>query len=899
MKRKFVLYNFLFLVSITSLLYGNDFQYSTAGFYNHEKNYRKVVNFNVGWKYYRGDVKNAMSTDFDDSKWDVISTPHTVELLPSNASGGRNYQGVVWYRKRFELDDSYSGQKIWIHFEAIMGKSKIYLNGTLIKEHFGGFLPIIIDLSEAGVKLDEKNIIAVCADNSNDTSFPPGKTQETMDFCYFGGIYRDCWLYTTPMVYITDPNYVNTQAGGGIFVSYENVSDKEATVRISTHIKNEENENRRISLKNSLIDESGKTTTSDTKNIILKPGESKTTDQIIRIKQPKLWHPDAPNLYNLVTEVSVNNKSVDGIVTRIGIRSIEFIPLEGLYINGVLFEEKLIGANRHQDFGYIGNAMTNNLHYGDVLKLRSTGMRIIRSAHYPQDPAFMDACDKLGMFVIVATPGWQFWNNDPVFEERAISDIRNMIRRDRNHPSVIFWEPILNETRFPETFAKKAYDAVHEEYPFPGCYAAIDEQSRGSKHYDIIYCAPKQAKFYEDLGKCCFTREFGDCVDDWYSHNSYSRVSRSWGEHGLIHQAKHYAKKDYEGSLTIDQLHKAHKSHIGGTLWHSFDHQRGYHPDPFYGGIMDVFRQPKYSYAMFTSQRDPALKLPIAESGPFIYIANAMSPFSPEDVTVYSNCDSVRLIYTRDNQKTTIQTADAFSLNQPPASRFKLDTIVKPVVKGNPGIPNEPVVFENVFSFVSVRALHRSKQEERAFFTAEGIIDGNVVVSHTQMPSKRSDKIKLSVDNYGITPEANGSDIIVIKASITDERGNLRQLAMEKIAFYVEGEGEIVGDETIGANPCPVECGTAPLLIRATTNPGEIKIIAKLDYDGVNTATPDTLILHSVKPNLELLYSDAPAKCSGTYLKSSIKNNKAKDNESLREDLKKVEDEQKFFEVVH
>ena len=92
-------------------LYGNDFQYSTAGFYNHEKNYRKVVNFNVGWKYYRGDVKNAMSTDFDDSKWDVISTPHTVELLPSNASGGRNYQGVVWYRKRFELDDSYLGQK--------------------------------------------------------------------------------------------------------------------------------------------------------------------------------------------------------------------------------------------------------------------------------------------------------------------------------------------------------------------------------------------------------------------------------------------------------------------------------------------------------------------------------------------------------------------------------------------------------------------------------------------------------------------------------------------------------------------------------------------------------------------------------------------------------------------
>lgn len=124
--------------------------------------------------------------------------------------------------------------------------------------------------------------------------------------------------------------------------------------------------------------------------------------------------------------------------------------------------------------------------------MRDAGFRIIRSAHYPQDPAFMDACDELGMFIIVATPGWQYWNPEPVFEERILSDIRNMVRRDRNHPSVLLWEPVLNETAFPESFAQNAYRATHEEYPAPGCYAAIDDKSKGAMGYDVVYTAPER-----------------------------------------------------------------------------------------------------------------------------------------------------------------------------------------------------------------------------------------------------------------------------------------------------------------------------------------------------------------------------------------------------------------------
>ncbi len=886
---------FISLLNCYSLILSNNL-FSTAGFYNHDNQYRKMFDFNVGWRFYKGDVKNAMNRDFNDSGWELVSLPHSIELLPQNASGGRNYQGIVWYRKHFKLNESFVGQKTWLHFEAIMGKCKIYINGELIKEHFGGFLPVIIDLSATKISLTENNVISICADNSNDPSYPPGKSQETMDFCYFGGVYRDCWLYTTPLIHISDANYVDKQAGGGVFVSYENVSENEATVRIQTDIVNDGNLNKNIKLLTHLVDESGRKITAESNKVLLKSGENKTITQMVKITKPKLWHPDSPNLYSLVSEVMVDKKIIDGIINNIGIRSIEFRANQGLFINGKHFTEKLLGTNRHQDFGYIGMALSNSLHFADVLKLRNAGFRIIRSAHYPQDPAFMDACDRLGMFVIVATPGWQFWNDDPIFENRVLSDVKNMIRRDRNHPSVLLWEPILNETHFPIEFARKAFETVHSEYPFRGCFAAIDDRSKGNELYDVIYCAPQQEEYYSQLGKCCFTREFGDCVDDWYSHNSYSRVANDWSEQGLLHQAQHYAKKDYEGSLTVDQLNQAPAAHVGGTLWHSFDHQRGYHPDPFYGGIMNAFRQPKYSYYMFQGLRNPNLNLSFADSGPFIHIAHAMTPISPENVTIYSNCDSVRLIITADNKVQEKQTADAFILESPPIERFFTDTITKPVIKNSIGIPSEPVVFKNAFSFVTIRALHRGRLEDKATIIAEGIVDGRVVITDKKMPSKRSDKIKLSIDNSGIEPQANGSDIILVTASITDKRGYIRRLAKERILFSIEGEGSIIGDETIGANPCIVEGGVAPLLVRTTTKSGTVKVIAKLEFDGINTATSDTLIFNTIPSKEKLNYTEVLKTNSRkiTYKQTNTLNQIDKQEKLLEQ----VQEDQEYFEAT-
>ena len=140
----------------------------------------------------------------------------------------------------------------------------------------------------------------------------------------------------------------------------------------------------------------------------------------------------------------------------------------------------------------MGNALPNSQQWRDAKRLRSLGFTIIRVAHYPQDPSFMDACDELGLFVIVATPGWQYWNKDAGWDEKLHQNTRAIIRRDRNQPSVLMWEPILNETRYPEDFALKALQITKDEYPYPyRPAAAADMHSAGvAANYDVVYGWP-------------------------------------------------------------------------------------------------------------------------------------------------------------------------------------------------------------------------------------------------------------------------------------------------------------------------------------------------------------------------------------------------------------------------
>ena len=815
-------------------------EFSTAGFYREPGSQRSVSSMNPAWRFHKGDVPGASDVRFDDSSWPVVSLPHGLEELPPEASGCVNYQGPAWYRKHFTPADSLRGKKVFLHFEGIMGKSRVFVNGKPATEHFGGYLPVIVDLTGM-LKFGEDNVIAVMTDNSDDPSYPPGKPQDMLDFTYMGGIYRDCWLVTHGDVYVTDPNYEDVPAGGGILVSYEQVSDSSARVRLSTHIRNEHSRCFSGRLNYELIGPDGRTAASHSRPIKLGTGKASAFSDILTVEAPQLWSPDDPKLYRLKVSITdADGREADSFVKRLGIRSVEFRGEKGFYLNGKPYGEPLIGANRHQDFAVVGHAVPNATHWRDAKKLRDAGFKVIRNAHCPQDPAFMDACDELGLFVIVNTPGWQFWNDDPQFAQRVYSDIRNMIRRDRNHPSVWMWEPILNETWYPADFAGRTVEIVGEEFPGGRALAACDESARGSEHFSIRFRHPANADPTEPRGETdpkvtYFTREWGDNVDDWNSHNSPSRVARGWGEHAMLVQANHYASPDYPYT-SLETLHSTTPQHVGGCLWHSFDHQRGYHPDPFYGGVMDAFRQPKYSWMMFASQRSAEkLDRPFA-TGPMVYIAHEMTPFSPKDVTVYSNCDEVRLTFCCDGKTKTLR-RDSQGKNM-----------------------KSPVyLFTDMYDFMTDKALDRNGHKEDSWLFAEGIIDGKVVATHRVFPARRPAQIRLSLDNEGLPLVADGSDFVTVVASMTDSEGNVKRLNNQTLRFTVEGEGHIIGDTVTGVNPMPLTWGTAPVLVRSTLIPGKIRIRATTVKEGLQTPLAGELVIESVAPYMPQVYSGSEA----------------------------------------
>lgn len=834
---------------------------SIAGLWQTEASGRTVYNFNQGWRYHLGDAPGADKASFNDSSWEVVCAPHTAMLIPSDGSGGRNYQGVCWYRKHFTVPQSLTGH-VTVHFEAIMGKQTFWVNGREVRYHEGGYLPVTLDLTALGLKAGDEAVIAVRADNSDDKTYPPGKKQSALDFCYHGGMYRDVWLIGTSPIHITDAVEAGKVAGGGVFLHYDNISEKSADVFCDVDVENTSSVKASITVQARIKDKDGKVVKVIRKPLTLAPGSSAVASLKTTLQNPVLWTPETPYLYNVEINLLQGKNSLDGGMVRMGIRKAEFRGQDGFWLNGKPYHQ-LIGGNRHQDFAYVGNALPNNQQWRDALRLRNAGMHIIRAAHYPQDPAFMDACDELGLFIIVPTPGWQYWNKDPEFAKKVHQNTREIIRRDRNHPSVLMWEPILNETRYPEDFAVEAHQITIDEFPWPGRpVAAADMHSAGvDENYEVLYgWTTDIGKPETPADKCIFTREFGEMVDDWYAQNNINRANRAWGERPQLMQALSLAN-------TYGEMHHCQRQFIGGCQWHPFDHQRGYHPDPYMGGIYDAFRQKKLAWWMFRSQA--------AEFEPMVKIANEMTQFSPEDVVVFSNCDSVRLTVFEGDKSLTL-----------------------PVEQDVNDQPHKAAVFKNFWDFWQAREYsYKQRNWQKVVLLAEGIKDGKVVCSEKKMPSRRSTKLRLYVDEMGKDLVADGSDFIVVVAEVTDDNGNVRRFAKDQLHFTVEGEGRIIGDASIAANPRLVEWGSAPVLIQATNTPGDIRITVRSEYPGAYAPTPDTLVIRSVAAPLPTCHRDVPSATVSGSTSTGKPAAATLSDEERRRTIEEVEKQQQDFGV--
>lgn len=768
---------------------------------------REILNFNSDWGFFRGDLEGAEAIDFDDSAFANVTVPHTMRLEKKHCDGGAAiYKGIGWYRKYFTLGEEYAGKQLNIDFEGVQMDSDVYLNGEKIYTRNGGYVGFSVDITDK-VKIGETNVLAVRVSSNDNPDTPPGRPDSTLDFHYYGGIYRDVTLRVTDKVHISDALQAEQTAGGGVFVTYPEVSETQAKVHVNTHVVNDGDSAAEISVKQVLKDADGQTAAeARSAPASMAAGEGSQTELDLTVAQPKLWHPDHPDLYTLETTVYQEDTAVDTVSTRIGIRTIEY-KSDGFYING----ERLYlrGANRHQAFLNVGDAASNSMQYRDALLFKQGGFNAVRAAHYPQDPAFLEACDELGLVVVECQPGWQNFTNSQTFYDRTIRDTREMIRRDRNHPSVILWESSLNETWCSEAWANEAVAAAHEEYPGDQFFTASDYGFYGAK-YDVCYkvqdtqWSSDPSKWVDyDPSKPFFTREWGDFED---SSKALRKEGTARQNTQILTRQNYLNGNGYSDWGGLDASDR-----IGGYfLWSFNDYSRGSNSKTLGSGVVDIDRYEKNCFYWLKSMQsadNPAY-------GPMVFISSDYTADSSKDIMVFSNCDSVKL--------------------------YQDDALVGEITREK-ALKNVPNIAKKGGSPIFTFTLDEIKQGS---LRAEAILDGKVAATHEVKTPGTAAHLEIEVKDRGVTPVADGSDLIPVYVKAVDENGTVVPDYDGQVHISVSGEGELVGKDIprIKAEDQVLESGIGSVFVRTSENAGDITITASAEGmdNGTAKVTTDT-----------------------------------------------------------
>jgi beta-galactosidase len=746
---------------------------------------RDVWDFNDGWRFHLGDVPEANRMDHDDSGWHEVRLPHTprIEALVIGEDGpeSEQWQGICWYRKTFHPDASVAGKKLILEFGAAMRVAEVWVNGKSLGRYVGDYLPVVLDVTKE-IRPGEPNVVAVRLDNFDNPDTGP-KPLAALDFNFYGGLYRGARLTAVTPLHITDPLLADRKGSCGVFVTFPTVSAEQAVVRVQTHLQNDDASPMEAVVRTSIF---GKDRTllgmSDSPATAIPAGKDAQIKQEIEVPNPPLWSVDSPNLCTVLSEIVVDGDVVDRQETRIGIRTFR-ITEDGFWLNGR--ETFLRGVNRHQEYPFIGYALSDNAQYRDAKKIKEAGFDYIRLSHYPPSPAFLDACDELGIVVMNCIAGWQYFANTPAFKEHHYKQCTDLIRRDRNHPCVLLWEVSLNETRMTKDFMDKMQSIAHEELPGDQCFTC-----GWSGKYDVFIQARQHGGCRNVKGRPCVVSEYGDW--EYYAQNAglnqeawkdlkpedrSSRQSRGAGEKRLLQQALNFQEAHNDNRKT--------RAFADG-LWVMFDYNRGYSPDLETSGCMDIFRLPKPAYYFFQSQRDADAKLPDVASGPMVYIANEWIPSSPTAVRVFSNCDEVALFVNDKLIGTQRPDDDQFSTNlaHPPFT-FHLDRF-------EPG---------------SLRAVGR--------------IAGKDAASHVRLTPTAAARLGVEINLAGRRLESGVNDLVFVHAVVQDADGTARSDDSRKVTFAIEGPAELIGD-----NPATAEGGIASILLRANSNSGKIRVTA-------------------------------------------------------------------------
>ena len=407
------------------------------------------LKINDAWKFQKGDFAEAASPGFDDSKWRQLDLPHDWSVegpLSQSLASATGYLpgGIAWYRKKLDIPADQKNKKVSVYFEGVYRNSEVFINGVSVGVRPNGYISFQYDITP-NIKFGERNTIAVRVDHS-----------KSVDSRWYtgSGIYRD--------VYLVYENPVHIDLWG-VYYTTRVVSPNKSAVQVQTSVKNTTSQPATVTVVQELFDAAQKSSAKATKKLVVAAGNTTSATQDLTVNQPKLWSVDSPYLYQLVTSVFESGKLIDKSVENVGIRTLGFDANKGFSLNGKSM--KIKGLCLHHDAGVLGSAVPKEVWERRLITLKSLGCNAIRGSHNPQSPILYDLCDKLGLLIMdEAFDEWEFskkkwiegWNvgvagmDGPAefFEKWGETDLRDLVLRDRNHPSVFMWS-IGNEVDYP------------------------------------------------------------------------------------------------------------------------------------------------------------------------------------------------------------------------------------------------------------------------------------------------------------------------------------------------------------------------------------------------------------------------------------------------------------------
>lgn len=403
---------------------------------------------NSSWKFSLSDEKDAQLKEYDDSKWKMQDVPHDWsiqgQLSPTLASAtGFLPGGIGWYRKKINIPETRQGQKLYLYFEGVYNRSEVYINGHLLGKRPNGYISFMYDVTPY-VEYGKDNVIAVRVDH----------TKSADSRWYTGsGIYRNVWLVSANPIHI---------AQWGVY-AYPEVNKGKGNLNVEVEVENSTSSSSNLTIVNELISPANKSVAKNSQKITLAANQKNKIETNLKVNNPLLWDLENPQLYKLKTTVLKDGKEIDVTTTTTGFRSFTFDANNGFALNDKWMKVK--GVCIHHDAGVLGSAVPKEVWKRRLLTLKEIGVNAIRTSHNPQATDLYALCDELGLLVLneaydewefpkrkwlegwnVGTPGFQ--GNFDYFEEWGEQDLADLVRRDRNHPSVFAWS-IGNEVDYP------------------------------------------------------------------------------------------------------------------------------------------------------------------------------------------------------------------------------------------------------------------------------------------------------------------------------------------------------------------------------------------------------------------------------------------------------------------